>query len=263
MVNGKIQAFPWDHWREEISLAEQFKFPLMEWTLDFDRWDENPLMSLSGRREIRLLSGRSGVRILSLTGDCFMQAPFFKTEGRKRALLIEDLQRIVKACGEMHIRYLIFPLVDKGRIENEQQQRVLEDELLHLASFLKKEGVQILFESDFSPVKLKRFIGSLPTEVFGINYDIGNSASLGFNPVEEIEGYGARIRNVHVKDRLLNGSTVPLGKGNADFPLVFSSLKKLDYKGNYILQTARAINGDHAFALCAYRDKVEEWLKYP
>ena len=45
--------------------------------------------------------------------------------------------------------------------------------------------------------------------------DIGNSASLGLNPLDEFEAFGDRILNVHVKDRVLGGTTVPLGLGNA------------------------------------------------
>ena len=60
------------------------------------------------------------------------------------------------------------------------------------------------------------FILNYPSEYYGINYDIGNSACLGYDPEEEINNYGDRIYNVHIKDRLLHGSTVPLGSGNAD-----------------------------------------------
>ena len=73
----------------------------------------------------------------------------------------------------------------------------------------------IVFESDYTPIKLKNFIDQLSPESFGINYDIGNSASMGFDPIEEIETYGQRILNVHIKDRLFNGATVPLGSGDA------------------------------------------------
>ena len=83
-VDGKIQAFPWVHWRDEFSLARQHKFSLMEWTLDQERLYENPLMTKDGRREIRVLGERYGVRIDSLTGDCFMQEPFFKQSGQAR-----------------------------------------------------------------------------------------------------------------------------------------------------------------------------------
>jgi hexulose-6-phosphate isomerase len=100
----------------------------------------------------------------------------------------------------------------------------------------------------------------LPLGVFGVNYDIGNSASLGFNPKEEIQAYGPRILNVHVKDRRMGGTTVPLGTGNADFPTVFRALRRAGYRGDFILQTARAEDGDHAGALRRYREMTRRWL---
>jgi len=107
---------------------------------------------------------------------------------------------------------------------------------------------------------LKRFIDRLPSDRFGINYDIGNSAALGFDPRDEFAAYGSRIVNVHVKDRVRGGTTVALGSGNAGFELVFSELKNANYSGNYILQTARAADGDHAVAIARYRDMVLGWV---
>ena len=84
----------------------------------------------------------------------------------------------------------------------------------------------IIFESDYPPSELKRFIGKLPQELFGINYDIGNSASLGYNHQEELKAYGKNIYNIHVKDRVLYGETVPLGEGHANFSLFYKSKKE-------------------------------------
>ena len=50
--------------------------------------------------------------------------------------------------------------------------------------------------------------------------------------------------SVHIKDRLLGASTVPLGTGDADFPALAESLRKVAYKGDFILQVARGANGD-------------------
>ena len=118
----------------------------------------------------------------------------------------------------------------------------------------------ILFESDFNPLELNRFISRLPSRGFGINYDIGNSASLGFDPRDEFIAYGSRIVNVHVKDRIRGGSTVPLGTGSADFPLVFSELSNCNYSGNFILQTARAPEGDHVGVINKYRDMIVDLI---
>ena len=127
-------------------------------------------------------------------------------------------------------------------------------------TILSDTGIKIVFESDFPPQKLERFIEKFPSENFGINYDIGNSASLGYNSIEEIEAYGDRILNVHVKDRLLHGDTVPLGHGDADIPGAIKELKVNGYNGNYVLQTARAKDSNHLGVLCKYRDQLVEWI---
>jgi L-ribulose-5-phosphate 3-epimerase len=80
-VDGKIQAFPWQDWETEFLLASDLSISLMEWTLDQDRLYENPLMTAAGQARIRQLCHQYGVTIPSLTGDCFMQAPFWKTAG--------------------------------------------------------------------------------------------------------------------------------------------------------------------------------------
>ena len=79
---------------------------------------------------------------------------------------------------------------------------------------------------------------------------------------EELEVYGHRVINVHVKDRVRGGTTVPPGKGDADLKTVFAELNRIGYTGNYILQTARAADGDHARVLCRYRDMTIRWLDH-
>lgn len=258
-VDGKIQAFPWSHWREEFALAQAAGFGLMEWTLDAERLYENPLMTNTGRAEITELKSRHGLEIDSLTGDFFMQAPFHKASGAERERCLRDLRAVCETCAKLHIRILVIPLVDAGRIETVEQEADVLRTLGHLEPELQKLSLFIVFESDFAPRALARFIANLGP-AFGINYDIGNSASFGFDPVEEINAYGGRIRNVHVKDRVRGGTTVPLGTGNADFPAVFSALCRARYNGNYILQTARAADGDHRGALHRYREMTERWI---
>lgn len=260
MINGRIQAFPWTHWKDEFAVAEQISIHLMEWTLDQDRLYENPLLTEAGQAEIRELCQRHDLSIPSLTGDCFMQAPLWKARDEERAALERDFREVAKGCVAVGISMIVVPLVDNGRLENSVQEDILVAFLETQAEFLASHVLKVVFESDFAPVKLARFISRLDPALFGINYDIGNSAALGFNPAEEIAAYGARIINVHVKDRVLGGTTVPLGTGNADFETVFSALAKFNFSGNCILQTARATDEDHAGVLSRYRDMTVAWL---
>ena len=258
-VDGKIQAFPWRDWELEFTSASKLGIGLMEWTLDQERLYENPLMNAVGQSRIRELCGRHGMRVMSLTGDCFMQAPFYKVQGSERLALLADLNAILEASQQVGIRYVLVPLVDNGSLETPEQEKALLESMLPLRRRLVDAGMKIVFESDFGPNQLAAFIDRLPRDAFGINYDIGNSAALGFSPSDEIGSYGHRIDNVHVKDRKLHGTTVPLGTGNADFSAVFSALRKISYDGNFILQTARADDGDHVGAIASYRDMTMGW----
>jgi hexulose-6-phosphate isomerase len=59
----------------------------------------------------------------------------------------------------------------------------------------------------------------------------------------------------------MGGTTVPLGAGDAKFDAVLSSLSRLNYQGNFILQTARAVHNEHSEVLSVYRDQTLNWLK--
>jgi hexulose-6-phosphate isomerase len=160
----------------------------------------------------------------------------------------------------MGIGKIVVPLVDKGSLENKNQ----EDELLKgmdaIIPLLEDNNAMVVFESDFGPARLRDFIDKFKPAYFGINYDTGNSASLGYDFKEEVASYGERIKNVHIKDRKFKGATVPLGEGDTEIAGVLGALHANGYAGNYILQTARSADGDHAGVLCRYRDMAEGWF---
>ena len=261
LIKGRIQAFPWDNWKDEFPAAQRINIHLMEWTLDQERLYENPLLTEAGQAAIRALCKVHELSIPSLTGDCFMQAPLWKAQGAQRIALERDFLEIARGCAAVGITMLVVPLVDNGRLEGADQEDALVRFLESQADFLAANRLKVVFESDYVPQELARFIARLNPVLFGINYDIGNSAALGFNPQEEFAAYGQRVINVHVKDRVLGGTTVPLGTGSANFDAVFAALAQINYRGNFILQTARAADGNHADALCAYRDMTIDWLK--
>jgi len=261
MVNGKIQSFPWRDWRTEFPGARRLGIGLMEWTLDHDRLTENPLMTPQGRAEIRDLSSKYGVRVRSLTGDIFMQAPFWKVRGELREKRLAELDLVLDACGDLGIRIVVIPLVDNGSMFSPEHEAAVIDAVNARADRLRRDRLAIAFECDYRPADLERFIGRIPSDICGINLDIGNSAALGYDPEDEIAAYGERIVNVHIKDRILGGTTVPLGTGSADIPRVLRMLVSSGYRGSYVLQTARAQDEDDEVTLGRYLQLTRDWLR--
>ena len=260
MQGNKIQSFPWKTWKKEFKLGNNLNFGILEWTLDSQKLYSNPLMTDEGQKEIKKMCSKYKFKILSLTGDCFMQKPFWKIGKKKRIKLQEDFLNIINRCGNIGIKFIVLPLIDRGQIVNKKQEMILTIFLKKINKVLCKNKIKILFETDFEPKRYLKFIKNFNKKFFGINYDIGNSASYNFDPNEEISLYGKYIDNVHVKDRIYRGNTVFFGKGNADFKTVFKKLKEIDYKGNFILQGARSKNNQHAFTVKKYRDFVMKFL---
>ncbi|MBO6538828.1 MAG: TIM barrel protein [Rhizobiaceae bacterium] len=257
---GVIQEFPRANWENEFRIGAELGFTLIEWTLDQDGMEENPLMTEVGRARITALMNEAGIAVPSLTGDCFMQAPFWKADGAWRSELEALFLRICDACTRIGLGLIVVPLVDNGRLENAAQHDALVSFLgAHVERF-RNQGIRVVFESDFEPEPLRDFIAPLDSDVFGINYDIGNSAALGYDAKSEFAAYAGRILNVHIKDRVLGGTTVPYGQGNADFEQAFRLIAASRYDGNFILQGARAPDGDDAGQLARYKQQTENWL---
>jgi len=242
MVKDRIQIFPKKNWKIEFQRAKNLGLKYIEWTLDYDTFSQNPILSKSGINEIKRLSKKYLIKIRSLTGDCFMQKPFWKIS--KNQKLINDFKKILNSCNKIGIKYVIIPLVDNGRLEDIKAEKKLIKILSNFKKYLKKKKIEILFESDLNPKKLKKFIQNFDKDLFGINYDLGNSASLGYNVDDEFRNYFEYIKNIHIKDRIYKGSTVRLGKGSANFHKFFRNLKKYKYNNMLIYQTARSNKND-------------------
>jgi hexulose-6-phosphate isomerase len=125
MVDGKIQAFPWNEWREEFPRANALGLGRIEWTIDQERLRENPLTIETAHKEILDLSHQNAIRIPSLTGDCFMQAPFWKAAGDAQNVLLADLDLVLGSADALGIELVVIPLVDNGKIESTGQAETL------------------------------------------------------------------------------------------------------------------------------------------
>ena len=255
-VDNQIQSFPWENWEEEFETAKNIEIELMEWTLDDTKLFQNPLMTDDGFNKIKSLSKNFNLKIKSLTGDCFMQKPFWKLTSSLADLYKNKFIKVCEASSKLGIEIIVIPLVDNGSLENYIQEENLVNFLNDYCPNLKKLNLKVAFESDFDPKNLARLINRFSSDRFGVNYDTGNSAALGFHPLVEFQEYGKYIINVHIKDRKFKGKTVPLNSGDVDFDLTFRGLKELNYNGNFILQTARATDGKHSNIIKDYKEFV-------
>ena len=223
--SDRYQAFPRTHWQEECTLAEEAGLQSIEWLYDLYGADVNPIATDTG---IVAMKSRS-VQVLSLCAHYFIDRP---------ALDPAKLIWLLDRCYRAGIKRIVLPFVDASRIVSP------EPVIAMLKEVLPQTKVEIDLETSLEPKAFADLLSAVPHPLLKVNYDSGNSAALGYSPTEEFAAYGERIGGIHIKDRVRNGGTVPLGTGDADFPAFFAALKEIHYQGDFIMEVARETPGD-------------------
>jgi hexulose-6-phosphate isomerase len=237
-IDGKIQAYPAKTWQKEFEIAQEIGYTAIEWIVE-KPLEVNALMSKSGMQEIKEIILKTGVRIDFICADIFMQQPLIRMSQEIREENKEHLKNILVSAKEVGAIGVEIPFVDASSIKSESEINELISCMQEAFELAKEIGMKISLETDLNPTSFKELLDRINLNHVQANYDIGNSASLGFDPIEEINAIGKRILNVHVKDRKFGSTTVPLGTGDADIKLSLSRLSEINYLGGITMQAAR------------------------
>ena len=231
------QAFPWETWEDEFVSATDRGLEHIEWVLDSWRLDENPI--LSGTAGVIERTTETGVKVVSVCADYLMDRPLDASDSGSWLVL----SHLADAMQELGAQWLVVPCVDQSSLRTPSSLERFVRAADQLGSELAGTGVRVSLESDLGPAEFAALLTGLDPEIFGVNYDIGNSAYLGYSPAEEFDAYGDRISLVHIKDRLFEGGSVPLGRGNADIPGVIERLRAMKFNGPVTMQAFRDAPG--------------------
>ena len=240
---GRFQSFPIHRWREEFPAAARAGLDAIEWIYDDYGHALNPIASDDGLREIQSLSARHNVQVVSLCADYFMDHPVVRGSAKDRVDLFNHFVWLIGRCKAIGITRIVIPFVDASKMLDEKDQAIAAQFITDLIPTAGSGQVELHLETDLPPLAFAQFLRQIQSPWVKANYDSGNSSGLGYRPQEEFEAYGDRVGSVHIKDRLLGGTTVPLGTGDADLPAVVACLNEVGYKGDFVLQVARAEPG--------------------
>ena len=238
-VRGLIQSFPVDTWKEEFSRAYKAGLDCIEWIYEVDTEADNPLRTDQGIAEIRRVAENSGVDVWTICADYYMTDRLVSHDGKPNQAVVQHLEWLMERASRLGIRYIVLPFVDTSSLRSSQEVKGLLDVLNSVMPAVERANVELHLETDFTPADLVDVLERVAHPLLRANYDIGNSASLGYNPEEELALLKPWLGSVHIKDRILGGGTVPLGTGSADLPTCFRLISAASFRGPFILQAAR------------------------
>ncbi|MDO8486447.1 MAG: sugar phosphate isomerase/epimerase family protein [Candidatus Staskawiczbacteria bacterium] len=255
-----IQFFPFEEWEEEFEIASKAGLDEVDFIFDLERYEENPLWSEEGVDKIKQVIAESGIKVRYICADFFMRRPFFRVSEKDRQENIKILQKILENAKSVGAENIEIPLLDNSSLKTGEEKDILIKSLQECLPTAEKLGVSLSLETDLPPKELLSLVGIFNSPLVKITYDSGNSSSLGYDSYEEVKAYGKYISNVHIKDRVLGGSTVPLGTGNADFEKLFEGLKETEYKGSFTLQAARQEESKEVETILSYANFVKNYI---
>ncbi len=242
--DGRFQAFPARSWRQEFALGQAVGIDCIEWIYEVPGEAENPLGTDAGLDALRALTAETGVNVRSVCADYYMERRLVGRDGASNAAAIDHLRWLIVQAARLDVRYIVLPFVDASALNGPAEYKGVVSVLTELAPLAAAAGVELHLETALPPrlfVWLLEQIGQPQT--VRANYDIGNSASLGYDQDDELRQLGPWLGSVHVKDRLLGGGTVALGTGNADMAACFRRISEAGFNRWFILQAARGEAG--------------------
>lgn len=240
----RIQSFPIDSWKKEFQLARKLGFESIEWI--FDDIKPNPILNDLGISEIKKIKKEYSINVNSVCADFFMTEKIFNENENNLEKNIDILKKLILSANNLEIDMIELPFVDSSSIKNEKDKIQIINNLRKIFPLIDETGISILLETDLNPLEFVEFLKKIEHPKVFANYDSGNSASLGYKPKEELEILKSWIKNIHIKDRVRNGHSVPLGTGDTNFESIFNSLFKIGYSNDLIIQGSRILESKYS-----------------
>jgi len=245
---GRYQAHPVGYWQGEFSKAAAMELDCIEFILDYNDAEDNPLLLPDGPNEIIRISEETGVKVLTVCADYFMEAPLHHQNDEIASRSKSILERLIHNGRSLGLSDIIIPCVDQSSMRGQIAQDMFVERLRPFLELAEVSGINLSLETDLAPGPFAELLNRFDSPRITVNYDIGNSAALGFDPVDELACYGKCISDIHIKDRVRGGGSVVLGTGAAQFDRFFAALVPFNYKGPFILQAYRDDEGVDVFA---------------
>lgn len=235
---GRFQFFPHE-WESEFPIAREIGFYGIEWICDWQEMEEgsNPLILEAQAARVAQKAQDADIAITAVCADWYM-----KYDLRDASQSTGDwLDRAIEATRFTTEKRIVIPLLEKNAPETKEEERRIVAHLAASVRLAQERDAVLAFETEMDVNRLISFIDSFQSDAVGVNYDIGNCTSYGFDCPSDILALGHRVKGVHLKDRKRGTSaSVMLGSGDADFAGCLASLRSIGWIGSLTMQAWRS-----------------------
>ncbi len=233
----RLQAFPQASWEREFGLAARLGFDTLEWVLETDRIESNPLLAGAGRERIRELTADTGVEVLTVCANYFMDHRLSTADEAARQAHVRTLCDWLPLAAEIGVQVFMLPILERAEVQTDADRAALLGSLREPLARARDLGLRVALETELPAREFTSLIDEADDSTLGAYFDCGNAAAQGYDPAADLAGLGCRVIGIHLKDRPRDGGNVPLGEGAIDFPQFMEAVEASPYSGPLVLET--------------------------
>jgi L-ribulose-5-phosphate 3-epimerase len=233
---NRLQAFPHQTWPEEFAQAKRLGFSYLEWIYEAERAQENPIASAAGRASIRACAQASGLPVGSVCADYFMIHRLAGGSAEARSEHAAALSELVRWAQELGATRILLPLLETSAVSTAELVREVTESIRSVCPTLDQCNIVLGLEMEIAGKDYAAVIRGIGHDKVRAYYDTGNSTAQGFDIARDILPLLPLLEAVHLKDRVVNGTSQPFGLGAANFSEFFGVLAASGYSGDFLTQ---------------------------
>lgn len=229
---NRLQYFPKD-WKKEFKVAKKLNFDFIEFFSERKFNSKNPIWITKNIKEYKQLALINKLKIINFCDDYIISNDIRKLQ------TIKYLKSLIDKLNALGVKNLILPMYGKSNLNNNNFNE-FENVLTKLIKSKKK--INFLIESNIEIKRFIKLVDKIGSKRISFLFDTGNRVNLGYDMEKDIINLNKLLSHVHIKDKNDQNQNVALGRGNVNFIKFFKSLKKINYKQHFTLETTRLNN---------------------
>ena len=237
-------------WSERLALAKACDFDFVE--ISVDETDERLARldwTAMERREVVRACIETGIRIPTMCLSGHRRFPFGSRDPEIRRRAYEMMEKAINLSQDIGIRTIQIAGYDVYYEDHDADTEARFEEGMRW-SVERAAGAQVMLGVEImdtafinSITKWKKWDEKIRSPWFTVYPDVGNLSAWGNDVPKELELGISQICAIHLKDTYAVTDTckgqfrdVPFGEGCVDFVKVFETLKRLDYRGTFLIE---------------------------
>ena len=155
-IDGEIQAFPGEQWRDEFQLAQECSLDFIEWIFEEKGWEKNAIMS--DPAEIVKISRLCGIQVITLIADFFMDCPLLRVSKPEIDSRMKVFADLLERAGQLGIKVLNVPFVDNSEINSDEEREQVVRLMSRFLPAAEKMGIELALENSLNPENFQKFL---------------------------------------------------------------------------------------------------------